>query len=353
MPDDQGPESAPEVTVLLDGRELPHTVIEALVALRVEESLDAAGMFALTLANADLDSTRPRWSDDDRFRVGGTVEVRMGPVGELVTLMVGEITGLEPAWTGRRSLFTVRGYDRLHRLRRGRRTRSFLEARDSQVAEQIAGEMGLQAEVDDSREVHPYLLQNNQTDLDFLLGRARAVGYELRVDDRTLYFRRRRHDRGGTVRLEWGRELESFRPVLSTMPLVQKVVVRGWDRKNKEALVGTATAGDIAATMQGAALGASDAQGAFGAAEVTVVDLPVASAAEAEQMARGLLEGMALAYVEGEGSTVGNPAIRAGSVIELAELGTRFSGLYYVTATQHVRDAQGFRTHFTVRRNAA
>jgi phage protein D len=225
--------------------------------------------------------------------------------------------------------------------------------KDSQVAQQIAGELGLQATVDDSGETHPYLFQNNQTNVDFLLMRARAIGYELQVDDRTLFFRKRRNDRGKVVSLEWGKELESFFPVLTTVPQAQKVVVRGWDRKNKEALVGTATAGDIGSTMQGETLGARSAQAAFGEAEVRVVDQPVASAAEAEQMARGILEGIALTYVTGEGTTVGNPHIRAGTVIELTELGKRFSGLYYVTATQHVRDTGGFRTHFTVRRNAS
>jgi phage protein D len=352
VPDDRAKESAPELTIAVDGTELPHEVTEALVALRVEESLDAAGMFALTLANADLNSTKPKWSDDDRFRVGGKVEIKMGPVGEQEPLMVGEITGLEPAWSGRRSLFTVRGYDRLHRLRRGRKTRSFLDVKDSQVAEQIAGELGLQSEVEDSREVHPYLFQNNQTNVDFLMMRARAVGYELQVADRKLFFRKRRYDRGKVVSLEWGKELESFYPVLTTVPQAQKVVVRGWDRKNKEALVGTASAGDISNLMQGSTLGAKEAQ-TFGDAEVHVVDQPVASAAEAEQMAKGILEGLALTYVTGEGTTVGNPAIRAGTVVELTELGKRFSGLYYVTATQHVRDTLGFRTHFTVRRNAA
>ena len=353
MPDDRGKESAPELTVVVDGSELPHTVMESLVALRGDESVDAAGMFALTLANADPSSTKPKWSVDERFRVGGKVEIRMGPVGEQEPLMVGEITGLEPAWSGRRSLFTVRGYDRLHRLRRGRRTRSFLEVKDSQVAEQIAGEMGLQAEVDDTGQVHPYLFQNNQTNIDFLLERARAAGCELHVQDRTLSFRKRGYGRGKVVSLEWGKELESFYPVLTSMPLAQKVVVRGWDRKNKEALVGTAAAGGISARMAGSALGASDAGSAFGEAEVLVVDHPVASTAEAEQMAKGIIEDMALDYVTGEGTTVGNPRIRAGIVIELTELGKRFSGLYYVTATQHVRDATGFRTHFSVRRNAA
>ncbi len=290
---------------------------EALVALRVEESLDAAGMFALTLANADLDSTKPKWSDDDRFRVGGKVEIKMGPLGEQEVLMAGEITGLEPEWSGRRSVFTVRGYDRLHRLRRGRKTRSFLEQKDSQVAQTIASELGLSAEVEDSGQVHPYLFQNNQTSVDFLLMRARAIGFEVHVDDRTLFFRKRRYDRGKVVTLEWGKDLSSFHPVLSSVPQAQKVVVRGWDRKNKEALVGTASSGDISNKMEGNALGAADAQSAFGDAEIRVVDRPVTSAAEAEQIAKGILEWIAITYVTGEGTTVGNPKIRAGTVVQL------------------------------------
>ena len=56
---------------------------------------------------------------------------------------------------------------------------------------------------------------------------------------------------------------------------------------------------------------------------------------EAELLARGLLNELALNYIVGEGTAVGDPAIRVGTVIALDGLGKRFNGLYYVTQVAH------------------
>ena len=73
---------------------------------------------------------------------------------------------------------------------------------------------------------------------------------------------------------------------------------------------------------------------------------------EADLLARGLLNDLALNYIMGEGTAVGDPSIRVGTVIELDGLGRSFNGLYYVTQVAHVWDGQ-FVTHLQVRRNAS
>ena len=227
-----------------------------------------------------------------------------------------------------------------------------LQVKDSGVAEQLASDLGLIPDVEDSREVHPYLLQLNQTDIDFLLTRARAIGYELLVDDRTLHFRKRKHDRGKTVTLTFTHGLLTFYAYLSTADQVSEVTVRGWDPKAQQALVGRARPADVTGKMQGSEVGPAAAQRLFGTRVRTIIDQPVTTQNEADLLARGVLNEMALGYITGEGTAVGNPAIRAGTVIELGGLGTRFSGLYYVTHVRHVLDGP-FLTHIQVRRNAA
>ena len=53
----------------------------------------------------------------------------------------------------------------------------------------IGSEAGLSLQADDSSVTHPYLLQANQTDLEFLLERARQIRYELAVDGENVLFR--------------------------------------------------------------------------------------------------------------------------------------------------------------------
>lgn len=353
MPQEEQPASAPGLTVRVNGSDLPIEAKADITRVSVEESLDSASTFAIELGNWDMDTQRVTWSDAALFQPGGAVEIQMGYVGALETVIAGEITGLELSFPERaRALLTVRGYDRLHRLRRGRRTRSYLQTKDSDVARQIASDLGLTPDVEDSGEVHPYLLQTNQTDIDFLLMRARAIGYELQVADKTLRFRKTKHDRAQAITLSFTHGLMTFYAYLSTADQVSQVTVRGWDPRTKQALVGQAQASDLPATMQGTQVGPAAVQSLFGPRTLTVVEHPVATQNEADLLARGLLNDLALNYIVGEGTAVGDAAIRVGTVMALDGLGKRFNGLYYITQVAHVWDGQ-FVTHLRVRRNAA
>jgi phage protein D len=87
---------------------------------------------------------------------------------------------------------------------------------------------------------------------------------------------------------------------------------------------------------------------------MAIVDRPVFSQAEADGMARGRFDEMALAYISGEGLCVGRTDLRAGTVISMLGLGQRFSGLYYLTSVTHsYSPSRGYITAFSVRRNAA
>ena len=88
----------------------------------------------------------------------------------------------------------MRAFDRLHRLSRGRQVRSFQNVSDSDLVQRIASEVGLQAQVGPTPEVHDYLLQDNQTNLEFLhAAGGLALGYPpVRAARRSISSRSRR-----------------------------------------------------------------------------------------------------------------------------------------------------------------
>ncbi len=247
----------------------------------------------------------------------------------------------------------MRGYDRRHRLLRGRQTRSFVGMKDSDIARQIAGDAGLSAKVQDSKVKLDYVLQHNQTDLEFLQERAQRIGYEVVVQDKTLHFRPQRSDQKQVLSLFLDEDIVEFYPRSTTLTQVGQVAVRGWNSQEKKAIVGQAGAGQEATRMGGSASGPQAAKRAFGQSSSASVAWPVFSQAEADQIALGRFNDMALAYVGGEGVCHGRTDLRAGTVVQIEGLGQRFSGLYYVTATSHTLSARlGYQTAFTVRRNA-
>ena len=105
--------------------------------------------------------------------------------------------------------------------------------------------------------------------------------------------------------------------------------------------------------MGDGALGATIASNAFGDdVKEVIVDRVVFSQTEADQIAKGIFDKLSLRFIQAEGECIGSGALRAGDTIRVEGIGTRFSGLYYLTTVHHILDAEGFRTRINCLRNA-
>ena len=215
------------------GSRIPPEMHVALAGIVVDLDVESIGMFSLLLHAGERDQERFVVIDADQFKPGNEIKIKMGYGSTLDTVMVGEITALSPEYNDNGAVvFRVSGYDRLYRLGFGRKTRSFRSMTDSDIASQIAQDWRLTPQVDATDVTHDYVLQNNQTDREFLAERARRLRYELRVEDRTLYFQKAKEDGSAGVTLTYGETLIDFFPQLSTVTQTSKVEVRGWSVKD-------------------------------------------------------------------------------------------------------------------------
>ncbi len=264
-----------------------------------------------------------------------------------VALMTGEITAIEPDLNSEeRSTLLVRGYDRSHRMARERKTATHLQVTDSDLASTLAREAGLQASVHTTSVVFPYLLQANQTDWEFLMERARRIGYRLYVEDRTLHFEPPPSAPSETE-LEWGIHLATFRPRMTTVSQVTEVTVRGWDPQAKNAIVSQASRPaapwQIGESHNGGAL-AQSAHSISG--KELLVDRPVVNSTDATNVAQAMLNELNAGAIETEGECAGDPEVRAATRVNIKGVGTRFGGKYLVTRALHRYNARGYSTQF-------
>lgn len=347
----------PDFEILINGAPLPMAAKAHVLEVKVDDDVSLAGMFMFTLVLTAADDPEAGWrwiDDEDLFAIGNAVEIQMGYRDDLETVIKAEITGLEPEFSSNRlPSMTVRGYDRRHRLLRGRKTRTFVQQKDSDIASQIASEAGLTGEVEDSQVVHDYVFQANQTDMEFLQQRARRIQYEVVVVDQKLHFHPVSNAASEILTLTLQDDLLEFYPRLSSVLQVSEVSVRGWNPADKQEIIGQAGSGDEVSTMGGQTSGADMVADTFGAAQGVISADPVLTQAEADQIAQGRFNQALLELINGEGVCLGRTDLKAGTIIQIDGLGDRFSGSYYVVAAVHHYDtAQGYYTHFTVRRNA-
>jgi hypothetical protein len=222
-----------------------------------------------------------------------------------------------------------------------------LNTKDSDLAEQVARNAGLQTEVDSTSTVYDHVFQHNQSDLALLMQRAWRIGYECFVSEGKLYFREPSSE-NANVTLSWGEDLLSFRPRMTLAEQVDEVIVRGWDVDKQETIVGQATSGRLYPDIEESQDGASWAS-TFGTGKLVIVNQPVVNQAEADILAAARLDEISGAFIDAEGVAFRRPDIKAGQKIRLESLGSRFSGSYLVTNATHIYTTRGLKTTFNVR----
>jgi uncharacterized protein len=329
-------------------------------AIVVEQDLDQPDMCVLTLNNAAHEFS-------GKTELGDEVEVKVGGSSG-TTIFKGEVVGIEPLYkSGSESRCIVRAFNRMHRLLRGRKSRTFLDMKDSDIASQIASDNGLSPECDSTSVSHDHLYQHNQTDLEFLRLCAARNGFEVLVEDRTLHFRKPQVDRDSGIELRYNDAsadymLRSFSPRLSSAGIVQEVEVRAWNPEKKEEIVGRAT---TSSSRLGPKTGPDQVESVFGRKVTFTVDRPVETVEEANKLAEARLGELMMDYITGEGLCVGNAELKAGIVVKVTvntdRDDDRFNGRYLVVGASHRYrhsaaegggQAGGYTTTLRVRRDA-
>ena len=334
--------SVPEVRVLIDGARLPPTVEHAVQAVEVDLSLGLIDQATVQLANG-----RGAVSELDLLAFGKEIEIQLGYIGKIKAVFKGDLVAVEPCFPQSGSAaVTVRAYDRLHRYRRGRHQRTFLNQKVSDVVTTLASEEGLRPQVEDTGHTHEYLLQNNQTNIEFIKELARRAFFEVFVRETTLHFRRPKYDQGPALKLEWNQNLKSFHVRKSSANVATKVETRYWDMLQKKHVV------QAHGRLHGK-LGpdiARETKQAFGAGDVQISARTHTLPGEAEDLAFAIYNEQALRSTRGHGTAYGDPEIEPGQVIELEGLSKLWDGKYYITACTHMYDVfgGGYTTEFRV-----
>jgi phage protein D len=349
---------------LAEGRSLGADVVRDIIQVSYRDDVTAIDSFEITINNWDAGTRDFKYVDTDLFDPGKQVELWMGYHGnrdQLQRMITGEITSLRPTFpaSGQPTL-AISGLNLLHRFRRKQHSEPYENRTDSEIARDIARRLDVDLRTDPAAEAAEerieYLFQDNEYDILFLLGRARRIGYDLFVEEgdtpgsQQLYFGPSTRMERPTYALDYGRSLVQFQPELSTANQVGKVTVKGWDATKKEAITYTATRSELATKGIGSDAGSQAVENAVQSREEVITDRPVHTPAEAKSLAVNALERIAKELVNGSGSVVGLPELRAGSVVQLGGLGERFSGRYFVTSTTHALNDAGYSTQFGARR---
>jgi phage protein D len=350
-----------EPLLQIDGKDAPPELKKDILKIVVEESLHLPAMFTLVLHNNYIpaDQNNKAWRHQKYLEIGKTVRIGFGNSTTMDAnfkeqqrdyVIEGEITAIDANFTEKsESHLMIRGYDCSHRLHRGRYNRSFQNMKDSDIVERIAKESGLKYKCSNTGEPREYVFQENQTNMEFLRELSARYGFELFVQDSTLYFSSP-EKRGDELSLKWLRDISGFNVRVTSAQQVSEVEVRGWDYENKRTIIERASSEKlITDTKNGKGSQTAD-KFKVSKPKMMVVDHPVFKADEAKKIAQSLCNelGGEFIYADAKMEGNGNPEVRPGRVIKLEDMG-KYDGKYYVTDTRHTYHEKIYHTDFSIR----
>jgi phage protein D len=348
---------APRFEIEIQNSTLVAEMSKAIISVSVEERLDEGASFSLRLHDAfDLKTQEFKWLDHPLLNVGNTVSVKMGYESTLRPMLMGKISGLSSDFfVGETPAISVSGQDLSYDfMKRESPEETFMNMSYSDIVRSIAKKAGLTAQTDQAAKFSPVIRKTNRESyFSFLERLAREVGFEFKIDRQTLYFIKPEDNKKEILTLELGKDIISFSPELNTTQAFSEVEVR-WNNPQDPStpIVGRATAGSERSQEGGRQTASQVAQAQHGAPKRVVTNIPVCSVDHANSVALAILNQASDRFIGGTTECIGIPQIRPGVNVKLDRMGKRFSGKYYVNSATHTIDDNGYKTSFTVKRNA-
>lgn len=341
------PSQIPRITV--DGSPLPSPVAAALIDAVIDDDLYLPDMFEL-----QFNDPQRTLAEQMPFTIGAVVEIHTGALGEdqSTRLINGEVTAIEAILDASGSSLCITGYDQSHRLHRGRKTATFNDVTDSQLAKQIADAAKIDVGIiDPTTDTLAHVAQINETDWSFLQARARQSGNRVYVKDGKFNFRTDAEPEPGMpVKMRYGNggELLEFRARMTANEQVGAVEVRGWDAETKKPISETASTTIASASLANSSIGAGTIDTTFGTATFVRTDQGIGTSADAKSAAKRLTVDMSSGQLYATGTANGNPHVTANARIDVSGTGKAFDGEWVVSHSRHLFDRLGYTTHFTV-----
>lgn len=339
----------PELEVSVAGTPLDELQHRDVAELDVAEEVGRHARLTLLVQNWDPDQRAVRHSDGNLFAPGSEIELRLGYHSSLESVFKGVITALGTHFTAT-SVPTLRVEARSKSalLAHPARSRVFESTTDGDVVQAIAADYSLSADAE-TGVTQDFVVIDDRPDWQYLTERAAALGWVTYVRGDSLVFRPPAELPQERPELTWGRNLTELHLTQDVAAVADPVTATGWDPEAQEAADGQSGAGSVS-VPSGSRPTVDQAVGDTGWAlreRIVPAATPLA-VEELEQLAAGRATLDGLAHVSGRGSTIGLPALRCNSWVEVAGAGQRLSGPYYVSAVRHRLSGRGFVTEFQV-----
>lgn len=325
----------PKIDINVDGKRLEPFVRDALVSLRVQQKLSVP-------TQAELVFNLPVSAMNSGLTIasGNDFEISVGSD----KLFTGQVTGIEYEYgsSGEKTV-RIRGYDRLHQLRKIQSVTSYADKSLEHLARELATRVGLQFSSSTYGAKWPYRIQFQQSEFELLADAAEFCGQYFFVRDNKLQLITL-EGTGESVSLILGKDLFEARIELNAESTCDSVTVMGWDPSRVELHKSSARQARVGRAVNVSA----KVKSVGGSGKRIVTGCTLDDDTQAGQLAQGELDRRVASEVTVSGVADGNSRLCPGNSVNIRGVDPNQEGHHVLTAVVHsIDDRKGFVSEFS------
>jgi phage protein D len=337
-------------TIRVDGQ--ANDKVTALVTyIRMAEAEGGLSSLELRFDNiasqaSGSDVTTLAFEDESVLKLGSTINVYGGDETHPQEIFRGIVTGIEGTFsdTGAPEL-VVLAEDALQKARMARRTKVHDDATLAGLLQDLASQLGLTPQINGLSASIGRHVQYDESDLAFVRRLMALYDADMQVVADELHASARSDVQRGTVELDLYSQLRRVRVLADLAHQATAVVVAGWDASQGQAVESTATGTNWGPGS--GRKGPDQLRQAIGERSEHLGHTGATTSDEAQAIATAAFDRRARRFVCAEGTAIGNPALRVGTLVKLSGMSKRFDNTYYVVRAVHRYDKTvGYETDF-------
>ena len=327
--------------ILVDGTSVPPEY--EVLSMMVQHEVNRIATATIVFRDGDLAQEKFELSEKPDFLPGKKVALKIGWDGDKKTLFQGIITRHTiRARQGGQSFLTVECRHAAVKMTLGRKSKYFVDQKDSDIIEALLGQNGVKGRVESTAAQHKEVVQYHVSDWDFVVSRAEMNGKLVFSEGNKIEVKKPDTNEKSVLTLVYGANLLEIEAEMDAASQWKSVKATAWDYKGQA--LATSDASSAAFAEPGNVTGATLAA-AVGPDVLELRHSGQVLPPELQAWADATLLKSRMAKIRGRAKITGFPDVKPGVLVKLEGCGARFNGNIFITAVRHEWMGGSWLTH--------
>jgi len=331
LPQTQEPTDVLSQKILVNGSAISNEI--GVLSITVLRQFNKIATAKIVLIDGDAAERQFKLSNEDLFKPGNDIEIRLGYHEKTETVFKGVITKHALRSKRNTSNLFIEAKDKSVALTLRRKNKYFFDKKDSNVIEEISSAAGLSTDVEATSVTYKEIVQYNCSDWDFIISRAEMNSLLVLTDDGKVIAKKPSVSGSSVLTATYGQNVFEFETEMDARRQFKSVRSHSWNYSEQK--LQDSEDGSFSFSENGN-ISASDLAAVFNEDESSLNHAAFIADEELKQWADAYAMKSVLAKTCGKIKVQGVSSVKPGNIITLDGMSNRFNGKVFVTGVLHI-----------------